>query len=305
MSEIKFDGRVAIVTGAGNGLGRAYAIDLARRGARVVVNDLGGSKDGRGASEAAALVVDEIKAFGGDAVPSFASVATEEGGASIVKTAIDAWGRVDVVIGNAGFLRDVSFAKLSTEVLDSILDVHLRAAFFVFGPAFRAMKDAGNGGRLVATTSASGVFGNFGQANYGAAKMGLVGLVRTLAIEGAKYNIATNAICPVAATRLTLSEDGKSERRPAEVWGPESVAPLVTFLSHPSCDSNGEVFLGVGGWYSRIATLLGAGAVIPRDSLSAEAVQAHWQEIRDVGHALELKQSAEITALLHEKLKLN
>src|SRR5580698_6879833 len=189
MAEITFDGRVAVVTGAGGGLGRTYALEIARRGGKVVVNDLGGSVDGQGGDDAAAQkVVDEIKAAGGEAVPSYASVSTPEGGESIVKTAVDSFGKVDVVINNAGILRDKSFAKLTWEDLDAVLDVHLKGAFYVSQPAFKIMKDNGYG-RFVFTSSNAGVFGNFGQANYAAAKMGLVGLSNVLAIEGAKAGI--------------------------------------------------------------------------------------------------------------------
>ena len=174
MAEISFDGRVAIVTGAGGGLGRTYALDLAKRGARVVVNDLGGSVDGQGGSDTAAQkVVDEVKAAGGEAVANYDSVATPEGGENIVKTAVDSFGKVDIVINNAGILRDKSFAKMTLDDLHGVLDVHLKGAFYVSQPAFKVMKD-NSYGRFVHTSSNSGIFGNFGQANHGAAKMGLL-----------------------------------------------------------------------------------------------------------------------------------
>jgi len=203
MGDIRFDGRVAVITGAGGGLGRMYALELARRGAKVVVNDLGGKSDGTGKSTSMAdQVVDEIRAAGGEAAPNYDSVATPEGGESIIRTAVDTFGKVDIVVNNAGILRDRSFVKLSPEELGLVIDVHLKGAFYVSKPAFRLMKDQ-RYGRLVFTSSAAGLLGNFGQSNYGAAKMGLVGLMHVLAVEGAKYDIRCNAIAPTARTRIT------------------------------------------------------------------------------------------------------
>jgi NAD(P)-dependent dehydrogenase (short-subunit alcohol dehydrogenase family) len=248
MAEITFDGRVAVVTGAGGGLGRTYALEMARRGAKVVVNDLGGSVDGTGGDDAAAQkVVDEIKAAGGEAVPNYDSVSSPEGGESIVKTAVDAFGKVDIVINNAGILRDKSFAKLTWEDLDAVLDVHLKGAFYVSQPAFKVMKDNGYG-RFVFTSSNAGVFGNFGQANYAAAKMGLVGLSNVLAIEGAKAGIKSNVVCPVAATRMTMELLGDA----ADALQAETVTPLVTFLASEACDLTHETFSAAGGRYARV-----------------------------------------------------
>ncbi len=255
MSEITFDGRVAIVTGAGGGLGRTYALELARRGAQVVVNDLGGSVNGEGGDDAAAQkVVDEIKAAGGEATPNYDSVSSPEGGESIVKTAVDAYGKVDVVINNAGILRDKSFAKMSWEDLDLVLDVHLKGAFYVSQPAFKVMKENGYG-RFVFTSSNSGVFGNFGQANYGAAKMGLVGLSNVLAIEGAKAGILSNVVCPVAGTRMTEELLGDF----AKLLKPETVTPLVTFLASEACTFTHEAFSAAGGRYARVFVGLARG----------------------------------------------
>jgi NAD(P)-dependent dehydrogenase (short-subunit alcohol dehydrogenase family) len=255
MAEITFDGRVAVVTGAGGGLGRTYALEMARRGAKVVVNDLGGSVDGTGGEHTAAQkVVDEIKAAGGEAVPNYDSVSTPEGGESIVKTAVDAFGKVDVVINNAGILRDKSFAKLTWEDLDAVLDVHLKGAFYVSQPAFKIMKDNGYG-RFVFTASNAGVFGNFGQTNYGAAKMGLVGLSNIIAIEGAKSGIKSNVICPVAATRMTMDLLGDA----ASALQAETVTPLVTFLASEACDLTHEIFSAAGGRYARIFVGLAQG----------------------------------------------
>ena len=255
MAEITFDGRVAIVTGAGGGLGRTYAMEMARRGAKVVVNDLGGSVDGTGGEHTAAQkVVDEIKATGGEAVPSYDSVSTPEGGENIVKTAVDSFGKVDVVINNAGILRDKSFAKLTWEDLDAVLDVHLKGAFYVSQPAFKVMKENGYG-RFVFTASNAGVFGNFGQTNYGAAKMGLVGLSNIIAIEGEKAGIKSNVICPVAATRMTMELLGDF----ASQLEPELVTPLVTFLASEACEVTHEVFSAAGGRYARIFVGLAPG----------------------------------------------
>src|SRR5438477_5520153 len=238
MADLGFDGKVAIITGAGGGLGRSHALELAKRGALIVVNDLGGSVDGQGGSHTAAQqVVDEIKAAGGEAVPSYDSVATPDGGENIVKTAVDAFGKVDVVINNAGILRDKSFAKMTWDDLNAVLDVHLKGAFHVSQPAFKIMKDNGYG-RFVHTSSNSGIFGNFGQANYGAAKMGLVGLSNVLAIEGAKAGILSNVVCPVARTRMTEELLGDF----AKHLDPEGVTPLVVFLASEACTRTHEIF---------------------------------------------------------------
>ena len=200
MSDIRFDGRVAVITGAGGGLGKTYALDLGRRGAKVVVNDLGGKSDGTGGGHSMADgVVDEIKSAGGEAIANYDSVSTPEGGEGIIRSAVEKFGRVDVVINNAGILRDKTFLKLTPDELGIVLDVHLKGAFYVSQPAFRVMKEKGYG-RFVFTSSAAGIFGNFGQTNYGAAKMGLVGLMNVLAVEGAKYNIRCNTIAPTART---------------------------------------------------------------------------------------------------------
>src|SRR6478752_3745565 len=203
MADLGFDGKVVIITGAGGGLGREHALLLASRGALLVINDLGGAIDGTGSDKGAAeRVVDEITAAGGEAVADTNSVATPEGGAAIVQTAIDAFGKVDVVVNNAGILRDKSFTGMNPDLMNPVFDVHLKGAFHVSQPAFVKMKEQGYG-RIVSTSSAAGIFGNFGQTNYGAAKMGLVGLTRVLGVEGAKFNIKANAIAPLAMTRMT------------------------------------------------------------------------------------------------------
>jgi NAD(P)-dependent dehydrogenase (short-subunit alcohol dehydrogenase family) len=274
-----FGGHVAIVTGAGNGLGRTHALELARRGARVVVNDLGGAADGTGSSDRAAdATVSAIVAAGGEAVASYASVATPEGGISIVQTALDSFGTVDVLINNAGILRDRSFANLSIEELRPVIDVHLFGAFHVTLPAYRVMKDKGYG-RLLFTTSAAGLWGNFGQANYAAAKMGLIGLSNVLAIEGAKYGIQSNVVAPLAASRLTKGLLGDL----ADSAAPEFVTPLVVYLASDECDLTHEVFSVGAGYYARAFAAVGPGWFSePGTPPSVEDIQAHLAEIRAI-----------------------
>jgi NAD(P)-dependent dehydrogenase (short-subunit alcohol dehydrogenase family) len=275
MSDLSFDGKVAIITGAGGGLGRSHALELARRGALVVVNDLGGSVDGTGGSETAAQkVVDEIKAAGGEAVASYDSVATPEGGKAIVQTAIDAFGRIDIIINNAGILRDASFKNMDPDTLNPVLDVHLRGAFYVTQPAWQHMRDQGYG-RIVNTSSGAGIFGNFGQTNYGAAKMGLVGFTRVLAVEGAKSNIKANAIAPVAKTRMTEELLGPV----AELLGPEFVTPLVAYLAHEDVPVSGEVYSVGGGRIARVFIGVTPGYT-NKQSLTPEDVRDHFDQIR-------------------------
>jgi len=273
MADLAFDGKVAIITGAGGGLGREHALSLASRGALVVVNDLGGAVDGSGSSTGPAqTVVDEIKAAGGDAVADTNSVATSEGGEAIVQTAIDAYGRVDIVINNAGILRDKSFHNMTPDLLDPVLAVHLEGAFNVTKPAWVHMREQ-QYGRVISTSSAAGVFGNFGQSNYGAAKMGLVGLTRVLAVEGARYNINANAIAPLALTRMTEDIMGNL----GEKLSPALVAPIVTYLAHESCTATGRIF-SVGG--GRVAEVFIAEAPgFYKADLSAEDVADNWEAV--------------------------
>jgi len=270
-----FDGKVAVITGAGGGLGRQHALLMASRGALVVVNDLGGSVDGSGSDKgAAAKVVDEIVALGGEAVADTNSVASAEGGEAIVQTALDAFGTVDIVINNAGILRDKAFHNMDESLVDPVFDVHLKGAFNVTGPAFRVMREKGYG-RIISTSSAAGIFGNFGQANYGAAKMGLVGFTRVLAVEGARFNIAANAIAPIALTRMTEDLLGDLGQK----LQPDYVAPLVTFLAHESCDATGRVF-SVGG--GRVAEIfIGECQGFTDADLSPESVRDNWSTICD------------------------
>jgi NAD(P)-dependent dehydrogenase (short-subunit alcohol dehydrogenase family) len=248
MSEIRYDGRVAIVTGAGGGLGKCHAMLLASRGARVVVNDFGGNTDGTGASESPAdIVVKEILESGGEAVANYDSVATPEGGASIVQTALDAYDTVDIVINNAGILRDKTFAKVEPADVDILIDVHLRGAFHVSQPAFRVMKEKGFG-RFVMTTSAAGLFGNYGQANYAAAKTGLIGLSNVISVEGEKYNIKSNVIAPIAKSRLTESLLGPM----ADMLDPNQVSGLVAYLVSEESEVTHEIFSVGGGRIARV-----------------------------------------------------
>jgi NAD(P)-dependent dehydrogenase (short-subunit alcohol dehydrogenase family) len=276
---ITFDGRVAIVTGAGGGLGRTYALELGRRGARVVVNDLGGAVDGTGASSSAAdQVVTEIEEAGGEAVASYDSVSTEEGGAEIVQTAVDAFGTVDIVVSNAGILRDRSFANMNMAEVEAVLDVHLKGGFHVSMPAFRIMKEKSYG-RLVFATSGSGLFGNFGQANYAAAKMGLVGLSNVIAIEGAKHNVKSNAIAPIAHTRMTEDLLGPL----VEMVSPELVTPLVVYLCSEASPYSHEIFTVGGGRYGRVFIGTNNGWFAGDGGApSVEEVASHIDEIRDI-----------------------
>ncbi len=272
-----FEGKVAIVTGAGGGLGRCHALELARRGAKVVVNDLGGAMDGTGGSSAAAqAVVEEIKAAGGDAIANGGSVSDRQGAASMVKDAMDAWGRVDVLINNAGILRDKSFSKMELDDFQLVLDVHLMGSVNVTREVWPIMREQGYG-RIVMTTSPSGLYGNFGQTNYGAAKMGLVGFMNTLKIEGAKYNVHTNAIAPVAATRMT------ENLMPAEVQkalGPELVTPAVVYLCTEDAP-NGVIVQAQGGRFS-IACIVENSGVELGSEATVEDVAEHFAEITDL-----------------------
>ena len=268
-----FDGKVAIITGSGGGLGREHALMMASRGALVVVNDLGGAIDGTGSDKGAAdRVVDEIKAAGGEAAADTNSVATVEGGAGIVQTALDAFGRVDIVVNNAGILRDKSFHNMTPDLWAPVLDVHLNGAYHVTSAAWPHMREQGYG-RVVSTASGAGIFGNFGQANYGAAKMALVGFSRVLAVEGAKYNIKANVIAPVAKTRMTEDLLGPI----GDKLEPRFVAPVVTYLAHESCEPTGRVFSVAGGRVAEI--FIGEGPGYTDTDLSPESIAANWDAV--------------------------
>ncbi len=278
MSDLRFDNRVAIVTGAGNGLGRSHALLLASRGARVVVNDLGGGHTGGGKSSAAAdKMVEEIKAAGGEAVANYDSV---EDGAKIVQCALDTWKRVDIIVNNAGILRDTSFQKMTQEDWDLIYRVHVLGSFRVTHAAWNHMRDAGYG-RVVMTASAAGIYGNFGQANYSMAKLGLFGLAQTLAIEGGKKNVRVNTIAPIAGSRMTetvLPPDLIAALKP------EYVSPLVAYLAHESCEENGSLFEVGGGFIGKLRWERAQGALFRLSRpLSPENVKAKWSTIVDFG----------------------
>jgi len=275
MSQLTYDGKVAVITGAGGGLGRQHALLLASRGALVVVNDLGGTVDGSGAdSSAAQKVVDEIRAAGGEAVANHDSVSTPEGGEGIIQTAVDAYGRVDIVINNAGILRDKTFHNMTPDLVDPVIDVHLKGAFNVTRPAWIRMREQGYG-RIVSTSSAAGIFGNFGQANYGAAKMGLVGFSRVLAAEGAKYNIKANVIAPLALTRMAENLMGAV----GDKLDPALVTPIVAWLSHEDCDVSGEIYSVGGGRVARVFIGETQGYYTP--NLSLEDIRDNWEQIRN------------------------
>ncbi len=296
MSDIRFDDRVAIITGAGGGLGKTYALEFGKRGAKVVVNDLGGATDGTGGgSSMADQVVKEINEAGGTAVANYDSVATPEGGEAIVQTALDNFGKVDVVINNAGILRDKSFVKLTPEELDIVLEVHLKGAFCVSQPAFRVMKQNGYG-RFVFTASAAGIFGNFGQTNYGAAKMGLVGLSNVLALEGAKSNIKSNVIAPIALARLTEDLLGAM----ADYIGPECVTPLVTYLASENCIPTHEIYSVGGGRFARIFIGLAPGYFAGKGAeISAEEIEANLEQIRNPeGYSIPANIADEVKGLM-------
>lgn len=275
MAELGYDGKVAIITGAGNGLGREHALLLASRGAQVVVNDLGGTVAGDGSDlTAAEAVAKEIEAAGGVAVADGNSVSTQAGGAAIVQTAVDAFGRIDILINNAGILRDKSFHHLTPELLDPVIDVHLYGTIWVSQPAFIRMREQGYG-RIVNTSSAAGIFGNFGQTNYGAAKMGIVGFTRVLAQEGAKYGITANAIAPMARTRMTEELLGPV----ADKLDPALVAPVVAYLCHDSCELTSRIFSVGGGRVAEIFIGVTKGFASP--TLDVEAVRDNLAAICD------------------------
>ena len=277
MADVSFENRVAIVTGAGNGLGKAYALELGKRGAKVVVNDLGGAVDGSGSANSPADdVVNEIIENGGEAVANYDSVGTKDGGESIVQTAIDSFGTVDAVINNAGILRDKSFANMSEEEFSLIIEVHLKGTYFVTQPAFKIMKE-NNYGRIVNVASPSGLFGNFGQTNYGAAKMGIVGLTNVLAIEGAKYNIKVNVIAPTAYTRMTEALLGEEY---GKLFSAELVTPMVTYLASEACEPTHEIFGVAAGRFARIGIITHEGYV--NTQATAEDIASNIEEIRTI-----------------------
>ena len=293
---IRFDGKVAIVTGAGGGIGKQHALELARRGAKVVVNDLGGSVDGSGASNAAEEVVKQIKADGGEAISNGASVTDLDAVKDMVAQTMNKWGRVDILVNNAGILRDKSFHKVTLEDFDLVMDVHFQGSLNCTHTVFPIMREQ-EYGRIIFTSSSSGVFGNFGQTNYGAAKMAMVGLMNTLKIEGQNKNIYTNSITPVAYTRMTeglIPEDfGKNLQ-------PEYVTPAVIYLASEHAP-NGAIMAAGAGVFTRIfihetmGVSLGMGA-----DMTPENIHANWDQISDMTDARALQNGGEQTLKFFE-----
>ncbi|MEG3180475.1 SDR family NAD(P)-dependent oxidoreductase [Sphingomonas sp. LT1P40] len=273
---IRFDDRVAIVTGAGGGLGRAYALELARRGAKVVVNDLGGTRDGSGHSDAALKVVEAIEAAGGTAMSNGGSVTDYAQMQEMVARTVEKWGGVHILINNAGVLRDKSFAKMEPEDFRFVVDVHLNGSANVTKAVWDGMREQ-NYGRILMTASSTGLYGNFGQANYGAAKLGLAGLTKTLYLEGAKYNIRVNTLAPTAGTRMT--EDIFPEAA-FKAFTPESVAPAALFLVSEDAPTNMIVGAGAGVFQAAYVTLTN-GVRLQGDDLSPEGIAANWSAITD------------------------
>ena len=276
MTDLRFDGRVAVVTGGGRGLGRSYALLLASRGAKVVVNDPGGSLAGKGVDAAAAeQVVGEITAAGGQAIACTESVATREGGEAIIRTALERYGRLDILIHNAGNVRPGSLREMSYEDFDAVLDVHLRGAFNVVRPAFPVMCEAGYG-RIVLTSSIGGLYGNHGVANYAAAKAGVIGLANVAALEGADDGVTCNVIVPAAVTRMAAGIDTSAY----PPMGPEFVAPVVGWLAHESCSVTGEMFIALAGRVARAVIAESPG--VCRPSWTVEDVGTYLDAIRKI-----------------------
>jgi NAD(P)-dependent dehydrogenase (short-subunit alcohol dehydrogenase family) len=297
MDDIRFDGQVAIVTGAGGGLGRAHALELARRGAKLVVNDLGGALDGSGGSSAAAeAVVAEIKAGGGEAIANGASVTDDQGVAGMITQAMDAFGQIDVLVANAGILRDKSFAKMELSDFEAVLAVHVIGTVKPAKAVWEIMR-AQNYGRIVVTTSSSGLYGNFGQANYGAAKMALVGLMNTLKLEGAKTDIRVNAISPVAATRMT---EALMPAPLLEALRPEYVTPGVVHLC--SRDAPNGVILAAGAGVFAVARIMETEGVYLGADPSAESVRDAWAAIAEPAGAEAYEQGGSQTQKFMRKL---
>jgi len=292
--DLGLKGRTALITGAGGGLGRAHALLFAKYGANVVVNDLGGKADGTGAGHSMAdAVVEEIKKAGGSAAANYGSVSTKEGAEAMIKTALDAFGSIDIIVNNAGILRDKSFKNMSDDDWDLINAVHVKGAYLVTKAAWPHMLER-KWGRVIMTASASGIYGNFGQSNYSCAKMGLIGFGQTLALEGEKHNIRTNIIAPVAVSRMTESLMPANVH---EMIKPEFVSPLVVYLCSEQCDVNGEYYEVGAGCFARLETLRAKGLAIKPGTadISVEAVAENWKKINDMTDAQILRAIGEST----------
>lgn len=294
---IRFDDQVVIVTGAGNGLGKCHALEFARRGAKVVVNDLGGARDGSGSSsEAAAEVVRQIESDGGEAIANAANVADFEQVQAMVTDAVKRWGRIDVLVNNAGILRDKTFLKMDLSDFQLVLDVHLKGSVNCSKAVWALMQEQ-QYGRIVMTSSSSGIYGNFGQSNYGAAKMGLVGLMNSLALEGVKYGIHVNALAPIAATRMT------EDLMPAEalkLLRPESVTPAVVFMASKDAPTR-QIIAAGAGVFARVVIQETPGVFLPADQCDAEHVASAWSEIASTDGQVELQAGGEQTMkVLHK-----
>lgn len=297
---LDFKDKVAIVTGSGNGIGKGYALELAKRGAKVVVNDLGGTVDGSGGSLSAAdTVVQEIEAAGGEAMANGANVAKQEDVKAMVEATMEKWGRVDILINNAGILRDKSFGKMEWSDFEAVINVHLLGSALCAHSVFPIMKEQ-EFGRIVMTSSSSGLFGNFGQTNYAAAKMGVVGLMNTLKLEGAKYNVHTNSIAPTATTRMT---EHLFPAEFAEKLDPKYIIPAVIFLASEKAP-NGEILEAGGGVVANTYVMETMGKYFGTDeNFTAEAVANHWAEIADTTDARRLTQGGEVAIKHFEKIQ--
>lgn len=297
---LDFKDKVAIVTGSGNGIGKGYALELAKRGAKVVVNDLGGTVDGSGGSLSAAdAVVQEIEAAGGEAMANGANVAKQEDVKAMVASTMEKWGRVDILINNAGILRDKSFGKMEWADFEAVINVHLLGSALCAHSVFPIMKEQ-EFGRIVMTSSSSGLFGNFGQTNYAAAKMGVVGLMNTLKLEGAKYNVHTNSIAPTATTRMT---EHLFPAEFAEKLDPKYIIPAVIFLASEKAP-NGEILEAGGGVVANTYVMETMGKYFGTDeNFTAEAVANHWAEIADTTDARRLTQGGEVAIKHFEKIQ--
>ncbi len=295
---IKFDNKVVIVTGAGGGLGKSHALEFARRGAKVVVNDLGGSVDGSGgASDAANAVVEEIKAEGGEAIANGASVADQSGVQNMIDEVMSKWGCIDVLVNNAGILRDKSFHKISLEEFNAVMDVHFQGSVYTSHAVYPIMREQ-NFGRIIFTTSSGGLSGNFGQANYGAAKMAMIGLMNCLKIEGQKYNVHSSAVAPVALSRMTenLFPEGIGER-----FLPEYVTPAVIYLASDDAPNGAIIGAGAGVFtqfriFETMGLALGTG-----DDMTPENIAAGWSSVADMDDARELFSGPEQTIKILEQ----